>query len=56
MIQAKPAITPNEVKKLIYETGDKLPGVREEAQGAAGVIDPLEAVRRLVSDLERGNA
>jgi serine protease AprX len=48
MVNAKPDIKPQEAKDLIFSTGEKIPKVDDTVQGTAGVINPLDAVSKLL--------
>ncbi|HZX42951.1 MAG TPA: S8 family serine peptidase [Myxococcaceae bacterium] len=44
MLQANPALTPSEVKRILMRTANRLPGIEPERQGW-GALDPQAAVR-----------
>ena len=53
MLEANPSLTPQQVKRILMETAERVPGVEPERQGA-GVVVPLRAVE--VALATRGRA
>jgi serine protease AprX len=43
MLQANPALTPQQVKKILIDTAERVPGVEVDRQGW-GVVAPRKAV------------
>jgi serine protease AprX len=53
MLEANPSLTPQQVKRILMETAERVPGVEPERQGS-GVVVPLRAVE--VALATRGRA
>jgi len=48
MLEANPSLTPSQIKRILIDTAERLPGYEIDRQGW-GVIDPRRAVETAVS-------
>jgi len=54
MLEANPSLTPQQIKRILISTAERLPQYEVDRQGW-GVVDPRRAVERaLTFDLSRG--
>jgi serine protease AprX len=48
MLEANPKLTPQQIKRILISTGERLPGIEVDRQGW-GVIDPRKAVEKALA-------